>query len=291
MCMNIPQFSACDSSLDHEQLLHYTSIDVLKIMLKDRTLKCSSLKNVNDLLEWQRKGIENVTKATYIASFCHNKYEITYFWFQYGRSASDNRKVLLRFNNFAKYFDNAIENDWARTENGKFIFFDPKKLLRFNAGGLCFGSINSPDVECRQTIKTVKLFDVDYLLPDDEAFRKNYETQGSVSFGEGQNLLPAAIRDARSIGKHKTIQWEAEAETRIQCMMSPVDDFYFDYMLLRLKDEVFRDLVIVANPWASDKFIIDINTALSESTLPNSIKETIMVQRSELDGQIAEREQ
>lgn len=39
MCMNIPQFSACDSSLDHEQLLHYTSIDVLKIMLKDRTLK------------------------------------------------------------------------------------------------------------------------------------------------------------------------------------------------------------------------------------------------------------
>ena len=288
--MNMLQFKASDMCLEYEQLLHYTSVDVLKIMLNNRTLKCNSLKNVNDRLERQRKGIENLTDASYVSCFCHYQYEIVPFWFMYGGSTSDSKKVLLRFKNFAKNFDNVIESDWAITGDDKCIYFDPKKLFTFNSGGLSFCPTNDPHVEYRQTIKTVRLFDVDYLLPDDEAFMKEYETQGSVSFGEGQDALPTAIKDARSIGKQKTIHWEYEAETRIQCMMNPLESSYFEYILLRLKDDVFSDMVIVANPWASDDFILTINAALNESTLSEDIKKTIKVQRSELDGQIVGRE-
>ncbi|MDD2620836.1 MAG: hypothetical protein PHC92_09245 [Syntrophomonadaceae bacterium] len=67
--MNMPQFKAGVNCLEYEQLLHYTSVDVLKIMLNNRTLKCNSLKNVNDRLECQRKGIENLTDASYVSCF------------------------------------------------------------------------------------------------------------------------------------------------------------------------------------------------------------------------------
>lgn len=288
--MDLPQFIASDDCMIYEKLLHYTSFDVLKIMLNNRTLKCNSLKNVNDRLERQRNGIEDLADAFYVSCFCHYQYEIVPFWFMYGGSTLDSKKVLLRFKNFADDFENAIESDWALTGENKIIYFNPQKLFTVNIGGISCCPIADPQIENRQTIKAVRLFDVEYLLPNDEAFTKEYKTQGNVSFGESQSSMPAAISDARLVGKQKKIHWEYEAETRIQCIMNPIGSYCFDYILLRLKDDVFRDMVIVANPWASDDFITGIKTALDESTLPKDIKDTIIIQRSELDGQIVGRE-
>ena len=288
--MDLPQFKASDECMTYEQLLHYTSFDVLKVMLSNRTLKCNSLKHVNDRLERQRKGIEDLTDAFYVSCFCHNQYEIVPFWFMYGGSALDSKKVLLRFKNFADDFENTIESDWAFSGDNKKIYFNLKKLFAVNMGGIYCCPIDDPQIENRQTIKAIRLFDVEYLLPDDEAFSKEYKTRGNVSFAESQSLMPAAISDARLVGKQKKIHWEYEAETRIQCIMDPIGSYYFDHILLRLKDNVFREMVIVANPWASDDFIADINTALDESTLQKDIKDTIIVQRSELDGQIVGRD-
>lgn len=288
--MNMSQFKACNKCMGYEQLLHYTSINVLKIMLNERTLKCNSLKNVNDRMERKRIGIEDLADTFYVSCFCHYQYEIVPFWFMYGSGVPDDEKVLLRFGNFATNFNNVIENDWAITGDGKRIYFDPRKLFICSSSGFSSLPINDLHAENRQTIKTVRLFDIDYLPPDDEAFIKNYKTQGGVSFGEGQDVLPVAIKDARSIGKQKTIHWEYEAETRIGCMLNSSGDFYFGYILLRLRDVVFKDMVIVANPWASDDFISTIKTVLSESSLSRDIKKTIVVRRSELDGQIVGRD-
>lgn len=159
-----------------------------------------------------------------------------------------------------------------------------------NTGGISFSPILNPNVENRQTIETIRLFDIEYLLPDDEAFLKEYKTPCNVSFGEGQSALSTTISDARSIGKQKTIHWKYELETRLQCRMSQMDKCFFEYLLLRLKDDVFRDMVIVANPWASANFISDIKLALDASTLPRDIIDTIVVKRSELDGLIIERD-
>lgn len=291
MQKDFSKFKASDDCKTHDQLLHYTSFDVLKIMLNSRTLKCNSLKNVNDRLEREREGIEDLIDASYVSCFCHYQYEIVPFWFMYGGSVLDSKKVLLRFKNFANFLENVIESDWAFTGENKIIYFNPQKLFEVNIGGISCYPIDNPLIEKRQTIKTVRLFDIEYLLPDHEAFSKKYKIQGNVSFDEGQSLLPAIINDARSIGKHKTIHWEYEAETRIQCKMNPFEKCYFDYILLRLKDDIYRDMGIIANPWASDDFISDIKTALLESTLPRRIKETIIIKRSELDGQIVGKDQ
>ena len=291
MYIDIPRFEASNGCKMHEQLLHYTSFDVLKIMLSNKTLKCNSLKNVNDRLERQRKGIVDLTDTFYVSCFCHYPYEIVPFWFMYGGNTHDSKKVLIRFKNFANDFDNSIESDWAFTAENKCIYFDPKKLFAVNMGGIFCCPIDDANIENRQTIKTVRLYDIDYLLPNDEALSKEYKTKENVSFGEGQVSLPAAISDVRSVGKQKTIHWKYEAETRIQCMMDTIDSFYYDYILLRLKDNVFRNMVIVANPWASDDFISAIKTTLDESPLPQDIKNTITIKRSELDGQIVGRDQ
>lgn len=284
--MDLPRFKASDDCMSYEQLLHYTNFDVLKLMLINRTLKSNSLKHVNDRLERQRKGIEDMTDAFYVSCFCHNQYEIVPFWFMYGGSALDCNKILLRFKNFAGNFENAIESDWAFTSENKIIYFDQKNLFAVNTGNVYCCPIDDPLVESRQTIKNVRLFDVEYLLPNDGAFSKEYKTQGNVSFVESHSSIPAAISDLRLVGKQKKINWKYEDETRIQCILDPIGSYFFDFILLRLKDELFRDLVIVANPWASDSFIADISKTLHESTLPKDIKNTIIIQRSELDGQI-----
>lgn len=287
--MNTPQFTADEECLKYEQLLHYTNSSVLQILLNSGTLKCNSLKNVNDKLERARKGLENLTDGFYISCFCHYQYEIVPFWFMYGGDVPDNEKVLLRFKNFASFFDKAIENDWATTSEKKCIFFNPEKLFLITRNGLSCCPTNDPKVENRQTIKSIKLFDVKYLPPKDEAFLKQYKSSISVSLGDGQETLPAEMQDARSIGKEKTIHWEYEAETRIQCTMYPVGSYYSDYILLRLKEEVFRDMVIVANPWATDEFIFKMLALVKESTLSETIKRTIAVTRSDMDGQIVGR--
>jgi len=271
------------------QILHYTSIDVLKIMFNKRTLKCNSLKNVNDQLERKRNGIENLTDTFYVSCFCHYQYEVVPFWFMYGGNSPDERKVFLRFKNFAKDFNNAIEDDWAITGDNKIIYFDHKNLFSVNTDEYSCCPINASDIENRQIIDEVRMFNVEYLPPDNEVFLKNYKTQGTISFGERQDLFPTAISDARSVGKQKTIHWKYEEETRIQCRLSPMDVFYFEYILLRLKEEVFRDMIIVVNPWTTDEFISEVKAILKKSNLPEKIINSISVNKSELDGQIVRR--
>jgi hypothetical protein len=102
--MNSTQFKASNTCMNYEQLLHYTSFEVLKIILNSQTLKCNNLKNLNDRLEPNRKGIENYAGAFYVSCFSHNQNETVPFWYMYGGTSPNNRKVLLRFKNFAYVF-------------------------------------------------------------------------------------------------------------------------------------------------------------------------------------------
>ncbi|WP_283409617.1 hypothetical protein [Anoxynatronum buryatiense] len=283
--MNIPKFKAENECMKYDQLLHYSNIETLRIMLDERTLKCNSLKNVNDLLERQRKGIEEQADATYVSCFSHCQYETVPFWYLYGGSECSN-KVLLRFNNVAKSFGNAIKDDWAFTGDKKCIFYNPKDLFSKEIGGISYDLKNDSCIESSQTILAVRLFDVKYVHPDNEVLTKNYKTNEKMTFAENEVELPAEVNDVRTIGKYKTIHWKYEAETRIQCILRHGKGPCLEHILLRLKDDFFRDMVIVSNPWASDAFLRGIKTVLEHSNLPKEIKETITVQRSELDGQI-----
>ena len=289
MIYPIPLFKADDKCAEYKQLLHYTNLDSLTYIINGKTLKCNSLKNVNDQLKQKRKGLEDITGAYYVSCFCHDQHEIVPFWFMYGGDAPDNQKVLLRFKNFSCDFANVVNTDLAYTADRKKLYSDEKHLFAVHKNGLLCCPINDPDVENRQTIRNIRLFNVDYLLPDHEVFSKAYREMGEVSFGKGQDFLPARISDARHIGKHKTIHWKYEEETRIQCALDPIGSYYHDYILLALKDKIFQDLVIVANPWATDEFLTNIADVVARAPLPEEVKSSISIERSELNGQIIER--
>lgn len=284
--IEIPQFKASKECLPYPELLHYTSYDVLKIILRNRTLKLNSIKNLNDQFEQNRKGIEELAQGFYIASFCHYPHEIVPFWYMYGNCEND-KKVLLRFQNFSSTFEDSIDTAFALTSENKLLFYDPHKLFRTNLGGISCNPIEDPNVEMRQTIATVRLFDIEYKDPQDEVFTKDYATPGSVSFDKGESFVSSPVKDVRTVGKYKTINWEYEAETRLQCRMSLITAPLFDFFLIRLKDEIFQGLKIIANPWASDDFIQQIQDSLNGCSLSDEIKNSITITRSELDGQIS----
>ena len=283
--MNHQLFNVSNSCMEHGQLLHYTSFDTLEIILKKKTLKCNSLRNVNDLLEKNRKGIEDFTESFFVSCFCHYQYEIVPFWFMYGGNAPKEKKVLLRINNFSNRLDQIINTDHATTSEKKIIYFDQKRLFHNNSDTISCNPINSPFVENRTTINKIKLFDVNYLPPNDEVFSKEYQTDGQVRFGETQDVFGASIYDLRSVGKDKTIHWEHEKETRIMCQLSNyISDF--DSIFLCINDGFFKDMTIVANPWATDDFVSEIEKIVEKSVISEPIKNTIKVTKSELHGQI-----
>lgn len=282
---DMPLFKASEDCQKHDELLQYTSFDSLTKIVSNRTILCNSLGRVNDRLEQSRKGIEDLTQGFYVSCFCHYPYEIVPFWFMYGGNKNE-EKALLRFRNFASKLDNAIESDWAWTSENKLIYFDPQKLFFYNRGRVSCNPICDPNVEQRQTIKTIRMFDIDYKLPDDEVFTKEYAKPGNVSFDNGESYIPTSLLDVRNVGMQKTVHWEYEAETRLRCMMSTINAPYFDFLLLRLKDEVFRGLEIVANPWATDDFLQRIKDLVDASTLSEDIKGSMKIVRSKLDGQI-----
>lgn len=279
------KFKVSDNSKQHKELLHYTNLNVLNIILNQKTLLFNSLKNVNDKLEHRRKGIENIATNFFISSFCHCPYEIVPFWILYGGN-NNNQKLLLRFNNFANNFENTFEKDYGITPDGKKLFFDIKNLFNDNDYGFSCNVKKDNSIENRQTIMDVHIFDVCYKTQDDDVFNRNYNTIKKLSADDGLTFQKMPVKDATDLGKHKAINWSYEEETRIMCRMQMLTENYFDYLLLRFKDEVFKELKIVANPWATNDFIKQIQSTIEASNLPNKIKSTIQVVKSELDGQI-----
>lgn len=259
------------------QLLHYTSLSALKSILSDHTLLCNSLENVNDLLEKKRSGIEAFASTKFISSFCHSQYEMVPFWFMYGGNKRE-EKVLLRLQAFPSELQDIFEIDYVLDEKKqeKIYFLDNKDYVSANS---------------RKGVCKVKLFDVDYRKPDDEVFSKEYREISYFSMEEkpvvGKPAMNTNVRwDTRSLGKYKTIHWKYEEETRLLCTSNLRKKIESKFIFLRLKDKFFENMVIVTNPWAKDKFIMELKSFIENTNLSGNIKKTITIEKSDLHGQI-----
>lgn len=89
-----------------------------------------------------------------------------------------------------------------------------------------------------------------------------------------------------NLGKHKTIHWEYEQETRIICILNFENESFFQHIYLRLKEQIFQDLEIIMSPWASKGFEEDVKKLIESSSLSDSIKASIRIVSSELYGQV-----
>lgn len=275
-----------NDSGDYEYLSHYTDITAVQHILLDKTLKCNSFKNLNDLYERSRKGIENIIEAHFTACFCHAKYEIVPFWYIYGgRKETYENKVMLQFLNFSSALDEAFETDYALGYDEE----NTETKIKFNSD-LNIAAQNGKE---GQVIGRIKMLDVDYRDKDDPLFDEEYAEYGSVyvcpveKMKVGEVALSFSKRfNLATVGKYKTESWRYEQETRILVRMTPSYIRYFEFILLRMKEEIFRGLTIVTNPWASDNFIDEVKNLVESSNISDDIKNSIKVQKSTLHDQL-----
>lgn len=263
------------------ELLHYTSTEVLGFILNDKTLKCNGLINVNDLYEKERRGIEQYAASYYVACFCHCQHEIVPFWSLYGGKETK-KKVLLRFENFSNKLDQVIDKSYALTSDSKRIFFNDQDILNAGMSNVHDGF----QFENREHLIIQKIQDVEYK-PIQEISKNRYDSKSKLILDDGSLSAEGTVYDLQDMGKSKTINWEYEKETRLICHLSSVPNtMYYEHILLRLNEEMFRNLVIVANPWTDNEFLSEIKEIVNHAPISDEIKGTITVRQSELAGQL-----
>lgn len=272
-----------DDLKKHPCLSYTTDIETLRLIFQNMTLRSSSLSyaKLNDSMEKQRVGISQFAGNRFITCFCHMGYETVPFWQNYGKDVKEN-KVLLQFKNFSEKFEDCISLDYAYADGGKKCAFDLKNL------GEIMGSVQKDEYDLRRVIDAVLMFDVEYVPVDSDVFTERNDGESAVDFGRitGQENARVTMHgyDLRVLGKQKSKAWEYENETRILCSIAGGPFNNWNYIDLRLKPEIFRDLKIVLSPWDDGNAKAAVQKIIDECALPDEVKNSISIVDSALKG-------
>lgn len=83
-------------------LYHYTNIETLALILKNRTIRFNSLDKMDDLQEQQTADINNIGQFCYISSWTDDSAESIPMWNMYA-SLNQGVRIKLRKNPFKTY--------------------------------------------------------------------------------------------------------------------------------------------------------------------------------------------
>ncbi|MGI6236689.1 MAG: hypothetical protein ACOYI7_03985, partial [Candidatus Excrementavichristensenella sp.] len=224
------------SAKQHESLWHYCSLDSFRCIFHNRTFRSTPLCSVllNDQYEAKRKNLDDYAKNCYISCFSHCQHEMVAFWMNYGGIYKD-QKVVLKFKNFINSIVNNLNIDYVIAPGGKKLFLG-------------------------RNVFSLNFFDVGYRAKNDECFRQTNLGAKLSSDRITPMIFPGIL------GKHKTEHWEYEKETRIILQMFTNNEF--KYLDFQLKSEIFRDLVIITNPWAVERLEEEVLEIVDASCLP-----------------------
>lgn len=284
--------------------MYYTvDFNAFACILGKLTLRSSSLTHarLNDPNEKKRIAIERFAVSRYITCFSHIDHELVPFWAYYGGSERST-KILLKFKNFASNLENVLCTDYAWLPNGKKVFFDGpalKTAMQVNALAEKTQDEKDVDFELDNWIKRIEFVNVMYLPAKSEVFTKSYESTVNLDFSKSvitlanskatensQVLENATVFKTGSLGKYKSLPWDYEGESRIiSCLFSPVFDKW-EYIDLRIKEDIFRELEVVLSPWCNKDFEQKINEIIESSPISEEIKASIHISHSDVEGGI-----
>lgn len=270
----------------HSCMEYTTYIGVLELILKNQTLRSSSLTNanLNDPMEKERVGVSRFANRNFITCFCHLEHECIPFWMYYGgRKRRD--KVLLRFPNFSSKIEECIHTDYAWTAEGKkCLFRNPLFQLMEDKFA------NQSEYDIGNYIESLLMFDIDYVPITSEIFTKENIQKADIDFSNISHCEDSVVEmkcyDTTVLGKQKSDPWDYEKETRIMSVLSLPYNRNWEYLDLRLKPEMFRDLKIILSPWSTQKRKEMVEGFLADSELPQEIKDTITIEFSALKGKL-----
>lgn len=117
-------------------LYHYTSIDTLLLILKNKTLAFNSLQNVDDLEEADSEDIEQIGKICYVSCWTNDDSESIPMWNMYTPNMQGVR-IKLKEYPFKKYFykrgEYFFNEDCESYINYNSLYIDDKACITANS--------------------------------------------------------------------------------------------------------------------------------------------------------------
>lgn len=238
-----------------EYLYHYTSIETLALILKNRTIRLNSLDRLDDLQEQQTADIKNIGQFCYISSWTNDPTESIPMWNMYA-SLNLGVRIKLRKNPFKTYENTAaaissvLNAPVDDNSNGTlFQSFIPLTEM-FSNGFISVQALNQNLLhEVEYTDDKEKLYP-HVLTQDEEHF--------TLSLGK--------------LGKYKNLHWSFQNEWRYILIILPLNmnqsieksakDFQmlgnnmklglakqpFPYYDMYISDEAFKDMEVTLSP-------------------------------------------
>lgn len=253
--------------ISDEYLYHYTSIDVLALILKNHTIRLNSLDKMDDLQEQLTADVKNLGRFVFVSSWTDDKDESIPMWKMYTNPCSGVR-IRLHKNPFA----------WQGTLMEDFV----SKL----GYALCDGTTSSMRVNTFLNI--AEIMNKGYVC--DQAMKGDILCQ--VKYTNDKTLLEPQVLETTpenfsiqvgKLGYHKSKYWDFQKEWRYIMRFIPCDfsngpemaalNFQitanklargiatppFPYFDLNIDDRYFNDMEITCSPQmtAGNKLILD----------------------------------
>lgn len=239
----------------HERLYHYTTIDTLEKILKNRTWRLKRIDKVNDLME--NTKIEGLWKCkVFVACFTNRKYESYFFWKSYPQSGKEG--VLISIDN--KYL----------TDELVLVTDKNVKLEMISRSDLYHDSYdNDEDWGIYAFLKN----DVTYLERNEKIDKNNWEARYKYREWdmERETRIIVALRP-------KGIEYYLNDDNLDFKYHTP----NFEYIDALLPIDCIKTIEITLNPWADDEVKSRVKNLLLELHLSNDIK----VNKSSLSGEL-----
>lgn len=252
----------CEKAKKHNKIYHYTSLESLEAIISNKSLRLSSLKNVNDAYE--NKRVDLIYKGNiFVFCFTHKYYESYMFWKLY----AGKNGVRLAFDSdfFLKHnFDVFTDSECSQKLRWSKVGVSYKKELK---------------------VKDITCADVEYTNNFDE-YREEYvelkkEYGDDCIMQNGQDFM-----HTKYAGLVKGIEWSDESETRLRVGLSSFPVITknrisypapYDFLYVPI-DDALKTMEVTLNPWHCYCFKERVQNILQSSSITKDceIKESTM---------------
>lgn len=195
------------NTIGTEYLYHYTSLEKLALILKNRTIRLSPLDKMDDRQEQKTFDVENVGKFVFVSSWTDDSTESIPMWKMYTDSLAGVR-IKMRKNPFK----------WHTTKG-----VDLEQILHIPANDEA-----SRNVSVLTFLDIAKMMDGGYMSPQ----CWNGEILEKIEYTDGLSLLEPCVSEKNgnritikfgSLGKHKNSYWKFQREWRYIMVFMPMN--------------------------------------------------------------------
>lgn len=245
---------------DSEYLYHYTSIDILALILKNHTIRLNPLNKLDDLQEQKTADVENLGKFVFVSSWTSDEEESIPMWKMYTNPLSGVR-IKMPKNPFVTK-GTSLKDIIAKTgmKAGKGSDQSEKAQTFLDFSELMSNGYYSPQAWCGEILKEIQYTDDQSLL--EPKVSEITDTNIKIDIGK--------------LGIYKSKYWEFQKEWRyimsfiplyfkggpegvsqsvnmtVQKLLLGIENPPFAYYDLSIDSEFYRQMEITCSPKITD---------------------------------------